>query len=193
MAIIDALVGGAIGAHSAKKQTHDAKMAAIDSREYNTEVLKSQHRWEVADLRNAGLNPILSAGGQGTGTGSTGQVAQVADTGSSISKGAQVAASLRNTMADTALKTAGASSAHAQARVQNNIADVSKPLANMATGVHSLSAKAASAAKRNIRDISHPLQTFKRAKQSAKARNYKPTTSVFNTLKSGYAKWKKGK
>lgn len=30
------------------------------------EVMKNRHQWEVSDLRKAGLNPILSAGGGGT-------------------------------------------------------------------------------------------------------------------------------
>lgn len=33
---------------------------------HQKEVMKNRHQWEVEDLRKAGLNPILSAGGQGT-------------------------------------------------------------------------------------------------------------------------------
>lgn len=33
---------------------------------HQKEAMKNRHQWEVEDLRNAGLNPILSAGGQGT-------------------------------------------------------------------------------------------------------------------------------
>lgn len=40
-------------------------VSAYFSWKHQKEVMKSRHQWEVEDLRKAGLNPILSAGGQG--------------------------------------------------------------------------------------------------------------------------------
>ena len=40
-------------------------MSAYFGWKHQKEVMKNRHQWEVEDLRKAGLNPILSAGGQG--------------------------------------------------------------------------------------------------------------------------------
>lgn len=41
-------------------------LASYFNWKHQKEVMKNRHQWEVEDLRKAGLNPILSAGGQGT-------------------------------------------------------------------------------------------------------------------------------
>lgn len=52
------LLGGLFGNNSAKK-------AANRQMDFQREMAMKSHQYEVADLRAAGLNPILSAGGSG--------------------------------------------------------------------------------------------------------------------------------
>lgn len=52
------LLGGLFGSKSNEK-------AAKKQMEFQLSAMQNAHQWEVADLRKAGLNPILSAGGKG--------------------------------------------------------------------------------------------------------------------------------
>lgn len=56
------LVGGLFGSSSAKKQNKAAIAAAERANAFTREQMQSRHQWEVADLKKAGLNPVLSAG-----------------------------------------------------------------------------------------------------------------------------------
>lgn len=55
------IIGGLFGTSSAKKQNKAAAAAAERQYAMNKEMMQNRHQWEVADLRAAGLNPILSA------------------------------------------------------------------------------------------------------------------------------------
>lgn len=64
-------VGGIIndltGATSAGAQSQKyALQSATINNKYQKEFAQNAHQWEVEDLKKAGLNPILSAGGSGT-------------------------------------------------------------------------------------------------------------------------------
>lgn len=99
------IIGGIFGDDSAKKAA--ARAAAANERQ-----LKNQHQWEVADLRKAGLNPILSGtGGGGSGTIST-PVADTGNTGRAISRTAGDIAQLK-------LMNAQAENLDSQTRKQN--------------------------------------------------------------------------
>jgi uncharacterized protein (DUF4415 family) len=53
-------------AFSAVGNLGSSALASYVNWKHQKEVMQNRHQWEVEDLRKAGLNPILSAGGQGT-------------------------------------------------------------------------------------------------------------------------------
>lgn len=89
--------GGLLSADKAGKAAREAQQKQI---EWERERATHAHQWEVADLKAAGLNPILSAGGQGASTG--GISAPVPDT-SGYSTGMQNAATQMMSGITTAL------------------------------------------------------------------------------------------
>jgi hypothetical protein len=61
-------VGSVLGAKTAGKESRKNAQQAQQHSDYQ---LQNKHQWEVADLRKAGLNPILSAGNYGNSAGSS--------------------------------------------------------------------------------------------------------------------------
>lgn len=62
-AVVGGVAGGALDLWSRDKANRDNKAAAAKQMEFQEQMSSSAHQREVADLRAAGLNPILSAGG----------------------------------------------------------------------------------------------------------------------------------
>lgn len=126
-AIIGSLAGTALSSGlsflGGKDANKEAAKAAEAQMAFQKESLQNRHTWEVADLRRAGLNPILSAnsgapGASGASYTPTNALAGAAD---ALGKGSANAVSIANIKADTAQKlaNAGLASTNAAATKQN--------------------------------------------------------------------------
>lgn len=57
----------AIAGLSAAGNAAGTMLSSAQSYKYTKKIMQNRHQWETSDLRRAGLNPILSAGGGGSG------------------------------------------------------------------------------------------------------------------------------
>lgn len=73
-----ALAGGVSDLMSGILGTIEARHTSAMSRRFARQVMMNRHQWEVQDLKNAGLNPVLSAGGTPGGVGASMTPAPVA-------------------------------------------------------------------------------------------------------------------
>lgn len=80
------LLGGLFGSSSAKKQNAAAIAAQERANDFTIKMMTNRHQWEVGDLKYAGLNPILSAGGTPSMGGSS--AAQVVNEGQAMTDAA---------------------------------------------------------------------------------------------------------
>ena len=92
MSWIGAVVGAASSAAQAYGNYRFNYLSQYHNWKWQKEAMQNRHQWEVADLRKAGLNPILSAN-QGASTGGLnagGSAAQMPDVASSAFQGLQM-------------------------------------------------------------------------------------------------------
>lgn len=63
------IISGAASAYGAHRAGQDAKAATEAQIAWERERAKNAHQWEIEDLKKAGINPIITAGGSGAVTG----------------------------------------------------------------------------------------------------------------------------
>lgn len=146
-----------LGGSSANK---DAKKAAAAQIAFQRESLMNRHQWEVQDLRKAGLNPILSANSGAPGASGASYTPQnaLASSAETVGKGAERAALLANTKADTVQKLANAGLAETNAKASAQNMNLKSPLENLANTVTPWVKGVGDAARRNVSDAREILQ-----------------------------------
>lgn len=122
-----------VAGYFGQQQTNAANRDMMhEQQSFEERMSSTAHQREVVDLKAAGLNPILSAGGGGASTPSVGMAPQTSALQGAISgvdSGLKSATDTMSTLADVRNKNASAKLAEAQANVAVKTGDEKSPWA----------------------------------------------------------------
>lgn len=158
-------IGSIVGSKIAGK---DARKNAQQSQQHSDYQLQNKHQWEVADLRKAGLNPVLSAHGSGAvGSSAMAQTYNPADNVANMVSSALSAKKLKEeiNLLKSQSKAAKGQAAKSYADAENihNISDVTKNFANLNQGMHEVTSDIANSAKDVYRKKDEIVNKLKKA------------------------------
>lgn len=173
-------IGGAFGFSPATGDAQDfASAQAAASRGFTKEQLQNRHQWEVADLRAAGLNPILSAmkgapsiGGSASATSNANAAQDAAATVSSASQAKQQKLNEQKVQAEIQLLKSQASNQTSQARNTGNIGNVTQNVGNLMAGLHALSSNTGKAVSAVTDGKPPPSRNWKRFPKNGSRADY---------------------
>lgn len=135
------IIGGLFGYASARANNKNNRSLARQANNFTREMMQNRHQWQVADMRAAGLNPILSAGGTPS-MGASAQAAPSQDPGAAGLQAALSAKMLDKVQAEinkTKAETEGQKNANKKSKVVGDIYQSvdkvgRKPLDNFVSG-----------------------------------------------------------